>query len=104
MRLRANLLVSVACLALVLPLLGRGQRPAAEDKSEPAKGRQARADRYGDPLPEGAIARLGTIRLRQPDSEIITSVTFSPDGKVVASAGGDTWWEGMVHEAPYRIR
>src|SRR5262245_54514839 len=41
-------------------------------------------DRYGDPLPEGAIARMGTLRFRyeKPISEIV----FAPDGKTFAAA------------------
>jgi RNA polymerase sigma factor (sigma-70 family) len=51
--------------------------PASVDK-------QARADQYGDPLPPGAVARLGATRLRH---EGIASVVVSRDGKTVASGG-----------------
>jgi WD40 repeat protein len=44
-----------------------------------------RVDDAGDPLPEGAIARIGTLRLRQPSE--VCSVTFSPDGKLLATGG-----------------
>jgi WD40 repeat protein len=40
-----------------------------------------RTDLYGDPLPPGAVARMGTIRLRGASER----VTFSPDGKQVIS-------------------
>ncbi len=61
--------------------------PAKKEKPKPGDLNQARLDRYGDPLPEGAVARLGTIRFRM--ESWIHSLAFSPDGKVLASAEGD---------------
>ena len=44
-------------------------------------------DVFGDPLPIGAIARIGTIRYRLPEGRQPNSAVLSPDGKLLAVAG-----------------
>lgn len=61
--------------------------PAAKDAEQPSKESLARTDRYGDPLPPGALARFGTVRLRH--AGVVTGVAFAPDGKTIASSGRD---------------
>jgi WD40 repeat protein len=47
-------------------------------------------DRFGDPLPPGALARFGTTRLwHVPGRTGTESLAFSPDGRLIASAGID---------------
>jgi RNA polymerase sigma factor (sigma-70 family) len=88
-------------------LAGKQPRPAPEGLVQPDAGNgrrarpegdtTARADRYGDPLPPGALARLGTVRFRHPGQ--IDALALSPDGKTLATGGypGRIWlWDAAT--------
>ncbi|HEY7424698.1 MAG TPA: sigma-70 family RNA polymerase sigma factor [Gemmataceae bacterium] len=97
-----------AKMALVLGLLivggagvaalqiGGGEQPKAkpEENAKPPvhEAKRPRVDRFGDPLPDGALARLGTMRFRHARG---TSLAFAPDGKSLLTCGADrairTW-------------
>jgi WD40 repeat protein len=53
------------------------------NRARPESGQAPRTDRYGDPLPHGVLARLGTIRLRPPAE--LGGAAFTPDGKIIVS-------------------
>lgn len=80
--------------AVVLPLSAK-----AQDKSRPP------LDRYGDPLPPGALARLGTIRFRTL-SRYVPSAAFSPDGALLATCtfeGRVSLWEATTGKLLHRF-
>ena len=94
----ATLLTRKVFLAVLLTVgvLGGGVvalAPSAQPKTEtrarpapprPAEKPRARADLQGDPLPDGAVARLGTLRWRS--AEVVEMIAYAPDGKTLASA------------------
>src|SRR5262245_41967152 len=51
----------------------------------PAAAPNVAADRHGDPLPSGALLRLGTLRLR--NAIYLLDVAFSADGKALVTVG-----------------
>jgi RNA polymerase sigma factor (sigma-70 family) len=87
--LALGLLLGMAAggVAMLTPRAPMAPLPQAEHPAEPPKAEDKvamRVDRYGDPLPPGAVARLGTIRFRAPGE--IMSLAYSPDGKTIAVA------------------
>jgi WD40 repeat protein len=66
----------VAFLALTIPVA------ACHQRSTPT-------DLYGDPLPPGALLRLGTVRFRPEHSGPYKSLIWSPDGNRLVSSSGD---------------
>jgi RNA polymerase sigma factor (sigma-70 family) len=83
----------LACGAGLMTHWASAQKPANAPppqarRAEPPKpeGRPVRADRHGDPLPEYALARLGTVRFRHNGS--VDAIAISPDGKTLFGGGG----------------
>ncbi|HWG47813.1 MAG TPA: sigma-70 family RNA polymerase sigma factor [Gemmataceae bacterium] len=80
----------LAPLALSEPPAEATPNPKAEKAEQPrpqAKKEQVRTDRYGDPLPPGALARFGTIRLRPGGS--VFHLACLPDGKTFLSVASE---------------
>ena len=61
---------------------------------------QDRRDRFGDPLPIGALVRLGTLRFHRCDS-----AAYSPDGKTIATADSDelNLWDTATSRRIHRL-
>src|SRR5260370_13352892 len=69
--------------------------PVSQQAESPAPPKAPRTDRYGDPLPDGAIARLGTARWRL-DAHGANAMTVAADGRTLLTANtttGITIWD-----------
>jgi WD40 repeat protein len=79
-------------LALLLALPSPGQPPASPGQPPAAKD-HPRVDLGGDPLPDGALCRLGSYRFRH--GEPVSQLQFTADGKTLVSLGECTCcrWE-----------
>lgn len=70
-----------------------GKEKAAVAQMQAQAPAPARSDLYGDPLPQGAVARLGTVRFRHDNW--IMAAAVSPDHKVIAGgySGRVRFWD-----------
>ncbi|HEX4608216.1 MAG TPA: sigma-70 family RNA polymerase sigma factor [Urbifossiella sp.] len=95
MRLRVSLVSVVVGLAVVGVALAGAGLPAAGPPPPPTRDAAdspgPRVDRFGDPLPDGVLMRLGTIRARAA----VASFGVAPDGSVVTASPA-----GEVHVWP----
>jgi RNA polymerase sigma factor (sigma-70 family) len=90
------LFLAAGLVAAGTALLGRphpaipppGAEPSPAARPEVGDRPRVRTDAHGDPLPEGALFRLGTVRFRHPGS--VTAVALSSDGKTLATEGSGT--------------
>jgi RNA polymerase sigma factor (sigma-70 family) len=79
--------------------------PAALSRNDETGAERARNDIYGDPLPPGAVTRLGSVRLRH--ASLINGMSVSSDGKLLASVGHDNrivLWETATGKEVRRIQ
>jgi WD40 repeat protein len=76
-----GLVAAAACVAFAY--IGAAQ-PAQTKNQTPAA---ANTDQNGDPLPPGAIARMGSLRWRHGSG--VSYLAFTPDGKAVLTASQD---------------
>jgi WD40 repeat protein len=75
------------------------------DKPEQGQPQPRGTDSYGDPLPSGAVARLGTKRFRHEGEA--NSVVFSRNGKVLAARCEDGMillWDASTGKGLQRLR
>jgi WD40 repeat protein len=96
--------VLVFLSALFWLFQGPTDGPAVCANQPVGQGKPARLDLHGDPLPNGAVARFGTERLR-PGRDT-SALTFTGDGKLLVSAHGDGYlelWDGSTGQHRGRL-
>lgn len=84
---RCKVLVLASLVVVAVTWSGRGATPPQDDDDEAQVKKPVLLDPYGDRLPAGALARMGTVRFRHGSP--MCTVMFSPNGKILATLGAD---------------
>jgi WD40 repeat protein len=87
----------------------RTDPPVVRESAEPPQGDEtlpALRDRLGDPLPPGAVARMGSSRLRHLTHMAYLNSTVSPDGKTLLTTSeyGIRAWSLATGKLLYQIQ
>jgi WD40 repeat protein len=87
----------------------RTNPPAVRESAEPPQGDEIlppRLDRLGDPLPPGAVARMGSSRFRHLTHMASLGLVVSPDGKTLLTTNEDSIraWSMGTGKLLYQIR
>ena len=94
-------MVRAASAAFLLAMIA-GVTSAQAPKGGPvAVAKTARVDAAGDPLPLGAVARFGTVRLRHAGEVMLA---FTPDGRHLASVGADQAFQLWAADSGKELR
>ncbi len=72
---------------MVLKAAPQADPPRQIVGQSPADRRPEKAERLGERLPDGAIARMGSTRLRHGDA--VSFAAYTPDGRALVTAGRD---------------
>jgi RNA polymerase sigma factor (sigma-70 family) len=106
-RLTAALLLAAGVALAGAGMLAHQGPPDAGQEAgrvQPAGRAPGRTDPYRDPLPAGALTRLGTLRFRH--SQNVLDIAFAPDGKTLAAADSDLvcLWNAATGEELRRLQ
>jgi WD40 repeat protein len=77
----------LACMPQEGPVARDIENDRAEQKEPIGTPDKRPTDSFGDPLPPGAVARLGTVRFRHGNGVFL--IAFSADGKKIVFGGSD---------------
>lgn len=93
-------------LVLVLGLSAAGAASAGGHKTPAKPASPVGTDLYGDPLPPGAVARLGTVRFRRERDFGLAGVAFLADSKTVLTAQGRAiqFWDSATGQPVRELR
>lgn len=79
----------IVCMALATLAPSLPIEAAPDPEAKPADMMPRRTDSYGDPLPDGVLVRLGSVRWRHAGD--VHQIAFSPDGSSIVSCSADGW-------------